>query len=309
MKIMFRTFILQSILFFLTSTLSAHESESIENSAELILGEDQCIAIYFENFERLKKTEDWNQIIALGKEALKSLQKLGRKNEEAIICAQLASTFFYKGDYISSLECASRCHELAEHFTDASLYVRALYLESAIFRALAGKDSGSESQILFKNAVETAEEALNVYAKNNLDNPDLLGKVFFNLGAAHADNSQGNLKVASQCYIQALELFEKSNNVDDIIRTTIRLAKICLLQENYAAVELMISQVRPKIPSERLMIQLEYLDAQLKLAINRPEEALQIALHALGRAVHLEAKEDERRLLALIEKIQSKSLL
>lgn len=259
------------------------------------------IELYFKNFEILSKSEKWEEIISQGAAALQAAKKAGRSHDEAKICAQLTSTSFYLGDYDQALFYANRCHELAEKFVDPSLFIRALYLESAVYRALASKSD--EEQAFYLRAVEIGEEAACLYAKKNVHNTNLQGKIYFNLGAAHADNPQGDLAKAMHCYSLALECFKSGQATDDIIRTSIRLGKVYLLQKNYDLAQGILDEVRSLISSERIAMQADYLEAQIKLALHDKENASKIALKGLARAQALGAKEDESRLLLLLAQI------
>lgn len=265
---------------------------------------------YFENFEILAKSENWEEIISQGTAALRAAKATGRTNDEAKIYAQITSTAFYLGDYTLALKHATRCRELSEEFVDPSLFIRALYLESAVHRALAGKNADEQAQqASYQQAVITAEEAIQVYSKNAVGNENLKGKVYFNLGAAHADNPKGNLEKAAYCYVTALDCFKSANAVDDIIRTSIRLGKVYLLQKKYALSQKIINEVRPQISSERLAMHADYLEAQLKFALNDSPNALKISSNGLARAKSLAAKEDELRFTFLIERINKPTTL
>ncbi len=245
---------------------------------------------YFTRFEALAKAEKWEEIIAEGTAALDTAVKEDRLYDEAKICAQLTSSSFYLGDYAQALLYANRCHELSESFTDPSLYLRALYLESAVYRAQ--KD--------FDRAVEVAEGALRLYEDKELDTPQLLSKIYFNLGAAHADNPNGNLKEAVRCYSTALEC---APTPDDRIRTSIRLGKVYLIQKNFDLSQEIIDQVRPQITNDRLAMHADYFEAQLKAAMNETDAAILLANRGLARAITLGAKEDESRLKALLQSL------
>ncbi len=68
------------------------------------------IKTYFKNFETLTKSENWNEIVSQGMTALKAAQESGRMQDQARICAQLASTTFYQGNYSQALEYANQCY-------------------------------------------------------------------------------------------------------------------------------------------------------------------------------------------------------
>lgn len=255
---------------------------------------EDAIQTYFTNFETLAKAEKWDDIIFQGTRALEEARKKESLPEEAKIYAQLTSTSFYQGNYSQALVYANRCHELSKNFTDPSLFVRALYLESAVYRALAGKNSDEQDQQkTYQKAVNVAEEALQLYSDNKIEDKNLEGKIYFNLGAAHADNPKGNLDEAERCYIAAIECFK--NAADDLIRTNIRLGKIYLLKKDYQSSQNIIDTMRLQIPNERLAMHADYLEAQLKSATNDFVNATKIAKIGLERAKNLGAKEDENR--------------
>lgn len=273
-------------------------------SAQNVIYCDDMIEAYFKNFEALAKAEQWEEIIAQGSAALEAAKKSNRSSDEAKICAQLTSTAFYMGDYDQALIYATRCHELAEKFDDPALFIRALYLESAIYRALAAKEpQENPQQLIYAQAVGICEEAADVFSKMDVENFNLKGKIYFNLGAAHADNPKGDLEKAENCYAIAIESFKKAQAADDMIRTTMRLGKVYLLLNDYEQCQQMINEVRPLISSQRLSMHADYLEAQVKFAINDLEEAFRIASMGLEKAKILGAKEDESRLIALLNRI------
>lgn len=268
--------------------------------------DSNIIETYFKNFEILSKSEKWEDIIAQGAVALDVAKKSNRYSDEAKISAQLTSTAFYMGNYDQALIFATRCHELAEKFEEPYLFIRALYLESAVHRALAAKEKDEKAQqACYLLAVEICEKASSVYSKMDIKNLPLKGKIFFNLGAAHADNPKGCLDRAESCYIIALECFKGSNATEDVIRTSLRLGKIYLLQNQFDRCQQILNEMRPLISYERISMQADYLEAQLKFAMNDFNEALRIASTGLEKARILGAKEDELRLSSLLHKIQS----
>ena len=263
------------------------------------------IDTYFSNFELLAPAEKWDEILVEGKVALEAAKQENRPQDEARICAQLASTCFYKGDYNQTLAYAQRCQKVSETFKDPTFFIRSLYLESSCYRALAVKHEDEKGQQnCYQLAVETAEKAAELYHKREMQNPNLQGKVYFNLGAAHADNPQGDLSKATSCYIIALESFKTANNTDDIIRITLRLGRIYLLQKNYERTQLCVDEVRPLITKERIAMHADYLEAQLKVAQKDFSSAQKVAQKGLERAKILGAKEDELRLSTLLNSLR-----
>jgi len=293
------TLMIGTFFFFRSRSAQAHEfNKYYDHHIEAI----DVIEVYFKDFEGLSKSEKWEEIISKGTIALEVAKKANRSQDEAKICAQLTSTAFYLGDYNQALIYANRCHSLSEEFVDSSLLLRALYLESAVHRALAAKCNEEQAQeSSYLRAVEIGEEAASIYSKKDVENINLQGKIYFNLGAAHADNLKGDLKKAVDCYSIAIECFKNTNAMDDVIRTSIRLGKVYLLQKNYDLTQQVLDEVRSSISSERISMQADYLEAQLKLATNEIEYAIKIAIEGLETAKSLGAKEDVLRFKALLE--------
>jgi tetratricopeptide (TPR) repeat protein len=265
---------------------------------------EDLVKSYFSNFEALAKSENWNEIISQGTKAIAVARKEGKTQDEAKISAQLTSSCFYLGDYTQALLHATRCHELSETFVDPTL-IRALYLESAVFRALAPKENGEEAQqAMFLRAVSIAEEAEKIYNEKRVNDLNLLGKVFFNMGAAHADNPKDNLEKAVLSYAKAIDSFMRVEAREDVIRTSIRLAKVYLLQQKFELSQQIINEARPQITNERLAMHMDYLEGQLKFARGDLESGLIVARTGLARAQTLGAKEDESRLISLLESLE-----
>lgn len=268
---------------------------------------NDIVVVYFKNFELLARSEAWPEIMAQGSVALEVAENSQRRSEAAKICAQLTSTAFYMGDYDQALLYATYCHELAEEVKDLSLLLRALYLESAVYRALAPKAEEEQlAQGSYLRAVEIGEQAAHLYSTLGVHDLGLKGKIYFNLGAAHADNPMGNLEKAKTCYLIATECFKNVKATPDWIRTSIRLGKVDLLQNNYDHCQQILEAIRPCIESQRLSMQADYLEAQLKWALHDFEEARRIAKIGLEKAQFLQAKEDEARFQSLLQKIDRK---
>lgn len=272
---------------------ASENSQFVDNPIDLI-------EAYFKNFDRLAETEKWEEIIYQGKTALEAARIAERSQDEAKICAQLTSTAFYLGDYPQAFVYASRSRELSEKFEDPAPFVRALYLESALYRANGAKNNQEQESYL--RAVQIAEEALFICQTKSIDG-NLRGKVYFNLGAAHADNPKGDLLKAEESYAKALECFKIAEATDDLIRTSIRLGKVYLLQKKYELSQRIIDEVRSRTMTERLAMHADYLEAQLKFAVHEIDQAIKIGRAGLSRARALGAKEDERRLVSFLQSI------
>lgn len=267
------------------------------------LSAPDIIQSYFENFGLLTEAEKWEELMDQGSIALEQAQKIGNLQYEARICAKLTLTAFYLGNYTQALKYANRCHELSENFDDPALFVRALYLESAIHRGLGEKTN--PPQAFYGCALQIAQEALQVYKERCANNKKLEGKVYFNLGAAHADNPEGDLAEAKACYFKAIECFKMEKSTEDLIRTLTRMGKIYLIEKKYDVVQKILKEVRPQITTERLSMHADYLEAQLRFALSEMDRAMEVAQMGLTRAKSLRAKRDIARFLSLLQNIEN----
>jgi hypothetical protein len=292
---------------------------------------DGVIAKYFDNFAILSKAEQWEKIISQGSVVLEVAEKHYRFSDGAKICAQITSTCYYMGKYGQGLDYAIRCQELAKKADDTALFIRGSYLESAIHRALAPKQATEiEQQKSYEAAVSCCEDALMKYQDLKDEDFNLKGKVYFNLGAAHADNPKGDLEEAKRCYGNAVECFIAAKAAIDCIRTNTRFGKVYLLEGSFDQCDCKIKEVRAAItaqasteePCQRLSMHADYLEAQFKQAVAKKDieayhrkevgldkakeaeknikEAIAIAQNGSRRAEELKAAEDRDRFTILL---------
>ena len=130
-----------------------------------------------------------------------------------------------------------------------------------------------------------------LYEQRHLKEPLLLGKIYFNLGAAHADNPEG--------------LLQKASSEEDILRTRLRQGKVCLLEKHYEAAKELLCEIRQQPLKERLSMHADLLEAKLYLALQDLPKAHTLAKAGLAKAHHLGAKEDEGRFVALLKELES----
>lgn len=217
---------------------------------------------FAESFPLLREQANWTEIVRLGEAAA------------AEIHGQLASTYFYQGDLENAKKHALLCLEQER--------VHGLYLLSAVARAEGN----------FSEAKRLAAEAL------PQSSGELRAKVLFNLGAACADDPEGNLQDALAAFEEALSLFQCA---EDRQRTLIRLGKVHLLLGNLLQAE----QISNNLPfvSERTSLHAAYLSAQIQKELGRVGEARRIASAALEQALHLGAKKDAERIREFLERL------
>lgn len=243
---------------------------------------------FFDQFDRLK-SQDWPVVCDLGEKALQddSLPNL----EKAQIHARLASSYFYLGDYESMVRHVQECRSIALDLSSKQYLARALYLLSAYYRG----------NLLFEDARATISEAIELTESDIED--CLKAKVFFNAGAAHADDPFGDVFQAIYYYQKAINLFGEAS--DDAYRTQIRMAKCWLVLKNYREAWDRLSPLFQVDLKPRTHVHLQYISAQVNVAQGEWETALIRISHALEKAEKLQMKVDIERLIDLEVVVQN----
>lgn len=230
-------------------------------------------AAFLQDFPALRLEEQWEQIIISGEQALES----ATESQAMQIHGQLASSYFYQGDFEGAERHACLCYEKACELGASEEEAHGLYLLSAVARAEED----------FASAKAIALEAL------LLSKGEMKAKVLFNLGAAEMDDPKGNLTRAQKSLEDALHLF---TCIDDQQRTAIRLSKVYLMKGLIGRAQVLLIKTMPKIKSQRTLMHAEYLSAQIEKALGNREKALAIAKEALVKAENLSAAKDVERI-------------
>lgn len=248
---------------------------------------------YFQRYEALSIEGNWSQMIKEGEFVLLDLEE-----KKSAIAADLASTHFYLGNYDLACEYATIAYESSKPLVDQTLKIRACYLKSSAYRGLGGKEKDLEKQrAFFEKAIELCREAISIASEGH----PLTGKIYYNLAAAYADNPNPSLEFAKQYYEEALSCFEPGS--ENFIRTLIRMGKIRLLQKELGAVGELIEQARSYPVSNRISLQIDYLEAQFLKEIGELDAAYRMARIALKKAEALSAKQDVFRVKELLRNL------
>lgn len=259
---------------------------------------------YFSKVEELKQDEDWRQMVLLGELAL--TDKDASFSDIAKIHAQIASCYFYLGDYELCAEHANKCHLISEYLDEPNFLIRSLYLLSAHKRTLANlSQDPAEKRELFGEARSLINKAINCFDRCNCSL--LKAKVLFNGGAAHSDDPNGDLKIATCWYKEAMEIFSSLGEHNDYARTAIRLGKVYLLQDRISELSTLLDQIQPNesLP-QKTKVHYKYLLAQYYAHMHENQKAIPIILDAMEIADKLGMKVDIKRLQALLERVQDK---
>lgn len=271
---------------------------------------DESLKEYLSVYKSLAQTRQWEKILTLGTLALKASKATKDAASEAKITAELASAYYSLENFEMFNTFSRRVHEISENFIDQKPFIKVLYLESAFFRAIAGKlETHHEKKEYFQKAVQSANEALKVYSSHKINRPNLKGKIFYNLGSAHADNPYGSLDEAINCYKIALDCFQSPKAEEAYLKTQIKLANSYLLQEKYD-LSIKIIKTSKTVNStiknfdEQLLLQIELIEAEIELALENFDNALKLSESTLNRLRRLKNKDESEKAIALNEKIK-----
>ncbi len=252
-------------------------------------------AKYFSEFETLKSNEEWHEIAQIGEETLDAQSLLPQ--DEAHIDAQLASTYFYLGDYSAAGQHARNCSDKAAASNEPRLVARGLYLLSAQSRALGDRATDPDFKAqYFEEAKELAHQAITL--SDEIGDPCLLAKAYFNAGAAHGDAPGGDHVLAADFYAKAIALHHQLGQRDDLARTAIRLGKLLIIDQHLDDAAQLIAETEPLITRGRTQVHFLYLKAQLLQAQGKTPQSVQTALLALEQALELQMARDVERIQA-----------
>ncbi|QLH35597.1 MAG: hypothetical protein HWD61_05175 [Parachlamydiaceae bacterium] len=125
---------------------------------------DYKLQDYYVNFDTWTEEQQWEKIIQEGQKILEEIQNV-RPHDEARICSHLPSSYFFQGHFSQALIYAERCSRTAETIKNTELFLKGLYLQSASYRGLAGKQKEWLQEEFYKKAVELCEKALMIYTE------------------------------------------------------------------------------------------------------------------------------------------------
>lgn len=230
-----------------------------------LFAKTNAVNTYLNSYQKLSEQEDWVSIIKLGEEALNT-RKISSK-QKAHIHADLASTYFYLGNYATGEIHALSSLHLSESLKYKDSLIRSLYLLSAHKRAIGN----TENEEAFIEAQTLIEKALHLIdSKTSIQ---LKGKVYFNAGAAYADAPKGNLELAVHYYGKAISCFQESHHIDSSYRSSIRLGKTLLLKGEIDASRKLADDIIEEECSQKTLTHLLYLKAQISIEDAQIKEA------------------------------------
>lgn len=163
---------------------------------------DTCFAV----FPLLVDGENWSGLQALGAEALRAAENLKRTEDVARICTYLALADLCNRNIGEARFHIERAVDLSRLLRNTPLLIETLLIQSAVERK--GQD--------YRQALDCSQMALDLYDGDAMNDPALLGKIHYQLGAVDADDPEGcRLTALTNLYYAeaALASVERGDNL------------------------------------------------------------------------------------------------
>jgi tetratricopeptide (TPR) repeat protein len=242
----------------------------------------ELVYTLLEKGSEFKKQGLWDKHIEYGEIALKTCQENGLLEEEGQLSTQLASTYFYRGNYERTKQLAARSLDIYQKLNGSEGSIASLYLLSAAERGLKH----------YTQAVNFAEQALALCTEEN----ELKAKVLFNLAAALSDQETPEVARALE-YLQSAKLLFTAEQDDDYVgRTVLRIGRLYLLKEEPQSALEVLQEGIPHFHQDRVFMHYHFLMAQALRKLGMEEGALQEARIAKVLSLRLDAHEDFKRI-------------
>ena len=242
--------------------------------------------------EAFKRLGCWKEHIHWGEEAINIASQAGDNKAMMALSIQLASTYFYLGDYQKCEDSARAANKAAIALDDRIAEVQSLYLLSAAHRARGDSQS-----------VRFAEQALRLCERYVPDDKALKAKVLFNLAAAESDVKPVQLDKAAIHLKDAGCLFKEEGKSHDVLRVGFRLARVQYLRGNYSEANKTIAGLKSYEKSPRNEMIYLYQLAKIEHRQSKWQEAAVSGNQAYRLAVQLDAKKDIERIKLLMAAI------
>lgn len=293
-----------SLLFLFSLLFTSLHSEIQEVRPEQALLEEmqkastkeELIALILKSGSFLKRSGFWQEHIRYGEMAIKIAEEKKRLSDVAQISTQIASTYFYLGDFESCKKRALRAFDIYTDLNKVPGKVASLYLISAANR----------SQKEYSDALNFGHLALNLYYTNELKDPLLETKILFNLAAVYMDMDNPKLKDAENFLASCLVLINNIPNTPYHVRARLRLVKVYLLQDKIVPAEATLELLQKLVKDKRDQMHHLFLYAQLYQKKREKDQAIKYAKKAKLIAEELNAKADLSRIEALIKSFNKK---
>jgi phosphatidylethanolamine-binding protein (PEBP) family uncharacterized protein len=253
---------------------------------------------------RLKKEERWQEIVQEGEKAASHFRDVGEYENEFFVLDELVSHYSRLGKYAIASEKCRRLGEIALILKHNTAIIDSLFKLSVSLRGIADESKNKAQQkLLFAEATRYGELALERCRRDCPSEYQLLGKTLYNIGAANADDPEGDVAKAITYYKEALEIFNANVEMDYARRTEIRLGKAYLLLGKLYQTKEIIEKLEKEPLEKRTYMHWLYLKAQLATREGKNKEAIELSEKGRGLALNLNAKAEKRRFEELLDKL------
>lgn len=255
---------------------------------------DGLIDLLVDSGSQLKKNGLWKEHIHFSELALERCLAKDRMTDYAKIATQVASTYFYQGNYQECRNKASRAYDIYAGSNSVAGQIACLYLLSAAERGLKN----------FDKSIAIAHAALAYFNEGDFEDNQLQAKVLFNLAAAYMDKDGPETAKAEELLTSCIILAEGAHDQDYALRASLRLCKTYLMQGKISPAKELLADLASRIPDQRAWMHYHYLFAQVLAKEGKKEEARKEALEAKQLAEHLQAKEDLARIDSFLSSLK-----
>lgn len=256
--------------------------------------------VFFEKVSTFFHEGKWEELAFIGEIAL---QEEIADADRFIVLDQLVSTYFYLGAFDKAKAAAGQLVLLGETLQQSEQVVDSLYKLSAALRGSADSEENPDQQrVLFSESLSTIKKASAILEQTCKENKALRARVLFNRGAVYCDDPLGDLSLGIMDYQEAIRLFKELKEIDFTHRMMIRLGKAYLLTRDLTKSRAMIQELKTETLEKRTYMHLLYLESQLSSEEGDHEGALSCAYEGKEIAVSLQAKRDEERFIAILER-------
>ena len=251
-----------------------------------------------QNDFKLKQEGCWQTHIRLGARGMEDAGMQSRFLDRARIALNVASSYFYLGDYDNCRKLAEEASNYAREHKDWKEYITSLYLLSGVSRAQGRKE-----------AVYFAEKGMEELKKHQPNDRYLKAKILYNLGGALSDLAEPDLDRARIAMMESHTLYHELNNQYEIVRSGLRLARIDYLKGEYISALAVIQSVEVHLERPRSRMLYRYMMAKILHRMKKWDRAKTEALESLAWADRLNAKVDEERTRVLLGAIDNKTFV
>lgn len=239
---------------------------------------------FFSSYQELKEGQKWHEIIEKGELALK--EERATPEEVAEIHLNLSTVYYYLTEFATAKRHAAQCTAWGRLAGAPALEVRGLTNQSCIERAQVVRKLEGGS---FDRATTFAEEAIYLYHSSGLENPYLLARAYYNLGATCDEDPCGSSIRALNAYQEASLIYRQCAAYGDLSRLANSIAECYLRTGQIDQAIATLEEAEQFEKSDRSRVDYAFVWAQIEKLRGRIDLSRQWAEEALDGAKQLTA--------------------